>query len=280
MFSYLSSPDAADGVGVAFTDREGGASTGARGSLNLGRTDIDDLDAVRRNGAVVRRALGVPTLVALNQVHGTDVQVVDEAFLTSWGGRPWGDDSWIGSAAGVPALPVADAAVTRLADVALLIRVADCVPVVLCDASAGVLGAAHAGRVGFDTGVLDRTVRAMQALGAADITAWIGPHVCGRCYEVPQEMADEIGRRHPGAASTTSWGTPSLDLGEGRRLQLESIGVRVHRVDPCTLETPSLHSHRRDAGASGRGAGIIWRVSGRRGVQRGVQSGSLVPDVF
>ena len=113
MFSYLSSPDAADGVGVAFTDREGGASTGARGSLNLGRTDIDDLDAVRRNGAVVRRALGVPTLVALNQVHGTDVQVVDEAFLTSWGGRPWGDDSWIGSAAGVPALPVADAAVTR-----------------------------------------------------------------------------------------------------------------------------------------------------------------------
>lgn len=260
MFSHLALPGA-DGIGVAFTDRDGGVSTGATGPLNLGRTDLDDVECVARNADLVREAIGVRTLVALNQVHGRTVQVVDEDFLAGWGGRPWDESSWIGEAAGRPALPVADAAVTAMPDVALLVRVADCVPVLLADAHAGVVGGAHAGRVGFDLGVLEATVEAMRALGARDVTAWIGPHVCGDCYEVPQEMADEVGSRHPGAASTTAWGTPSLDLGRGCQDQLEALGVAVHRLDPCTLTTPTLHSHRRDGSASGRLAGIIWRVS-------------------
>lgn len=260
MFREISRP-APSGVGWCFTDRQGGASTGSLGSLNLGRSDVDDVEALRRNAAVVREALGVTTLVASAQVHGTAVQRVDEDFLASWGGRRWDDDSWIGEAAGRPALPVADALVTGLAGVALMVRVADCVPVLLADAPAGVVAAAHAGRVGFDHGVLPATVDAMAALGATRPVAWIGPHACGGCYEVPRAMAEEVDRRHPGTASTTPWGTPSLDLGEGCARQLAALGVAVERHDPCTIEDEGLHSHRRDGAGAGRGAGIVWRVS-------------------
>ncbi|MEL4357306.1 MULTISPECIES: polyphenol oxidase family protein [unclassified Luteococcus] len=256
MFSHLVRPDATQPVGVAFTDRAGGHSSGSLGPLNLGRLDADDPAAVERNGATVAARLGLDVLVALDQVHGADVLTVDRDFLAGWGPR-----HWLGEAAGLPALPRADAAVTDQSGIGLMVRVADCVPVLLADASAGVVGGAHAGRAGFDLGVLPATVEAMYRLGAREIRAWIGPHVCGECYEVPQEMADQTDARHPGVAARTSWGTASLDLGVGCVNQLTALGVRTERVDPCTLTTPGLHSHRRDGAGAGRQAGIIWRVS-------------------
>ncbi|MGO4956415.1 polyphenol oxidase family protein [Luteococcus sp. Sow4_B9] len=256
MFSYLERPGAS-GTGLAFTDRHGGHSAGTMGSLNLGRTDVDDLAALRRNGRAVLDELGIETMVTLNQVHGADVLLVDEDFLT----HRWGPEHWLGEPAGVPPLPVADAMVTTQAGVALAIRVADCVPVLLADRRRGVLGAAHAGRVGFDQGVLIATLDVMRSVGASEVEAWIGPHVCGQCYEVPQDMADEVESRHPGSRARTSWGTPSLDLGEGCQRQLEQAGVSVNRHDPCTLTSPDLHSHRRDGRGAGRQVGIIWRVS-------------------
>ncbi|MEL4504122.1 polyphenol oxidase family protein [Luteococcus sp. H138] len=256
MFSHLIRPSDASPVGVAFTDREGGFSVGSLASLNLGRTDVDDPALLERNGRAVSDELGLDTLVALHQVHGTEVLTVDRAFLAGWG-----PTHWLGETAGLPPLPVADAAVTALPGVALMIRVADCVPVLLADPDAGVVGGAHAGRVGFDQGVLAATVEAMRGLGATAITAWIGPHVCGDCYEVPSAMADDVESRNPGTAATTRWGSPSLDLGIGCERQLLRLGVRVERRDPCTLTTSSLHSHRRDGAGAGRQAGIIWRVS-------------------
>ncbi|MFT4296463.1 MAG: polyphenol oxidase family protein, partial [Micropruina sp.] len=118
---------------------------------------------------------------------------------------------------------------------------------------------AHAGRVGLAGGVLQATVASMRAAGAARIEAWIGPHICGRCYEVPAAMADQVEAVVPGSRSSTAAGTPGLDLGAGARGVLERLGVRVAEVGDCTLTTPALHSHRRDAAASGRQAGIIWR---------------------
>lgn len=253
MFSTLIDPGAS-GVGVAFTDRLGGVSEGCCARLNLGRTDVDDVDHVLANLDLVRAATGIDTVVALDQVHGTEVLRVDERVLSGWG-----PTSWVGDAVpGQPALPVADAAVTALPEVALLIRVADCVPVLLADPDAGVVGAAHAGRVGFLGGVLPAVVAAMRDLGAARIQAWIGPHICGECYEVPAAMAAEVARTHPEAVGTTTWGTPALDLGTGCQRQLAALGVRVSRHDPCTMTTPNLFSHRRDAQNSGRQAGIIW----------------------
>lgn len=253
MFSHRNDP-AADGVGIAFTDREDGHSSGPLGSLNLGRTDVDDLDALRANLAAVRRALGVAQVISVRQVHGTDVLDVDEHLLATWT-----VDSWLGaSVPGAPPALVADAMVTQLPGVALAIRVADCLPVLFADPAAGVVAAAHAGRVGLAAGVLSATLARMAELGAREITAWIGPHVCAACYEVPAAMRDELADVLPGAWATTAWGTPALDLGRAAVVQLEAAGCRVIREDPCTRETATLHSHRRDGAAAGRQAGIVW----------------------
>ena len=233
MYQFFRDPGA-DGVGVAFSD-----AVAADGSvLSLGGAHGA---AGRAPGiAVVEADLGVP-LVVVRQVHGADVAVVE-------------------AAAGPATLADrrADALLTARPGVGLAVRVADCLPVLLADATAGVIAAAHAGRVGLAGGVLQSTVAAMRTAGAGAITAWIGPHVCGRCYEVPEAMAAEVDAAVPGSRSTTDRGTPGLDLGAGARGVLERLGVAVLEVGTCTLQTPTLHSYRRDAAASGRQAGIIW----------------------
>ena len=124
------------------------------------------------------------------------------------------------------------------------------------------IGALHVGRPGLVAGVVPHGVAAMRELGAdpARIHAWIGPHVCGRCYEVPASMRDDVEASVPGTATETSWGTPAVDLGAGVRSQLATAGVGVDAVeslDRCTREDPDLFSYRRDGAASGRLAGLV-----------------------
>ncbi|GAB3999093.1 hypothetical protein GCM10028771_33490 [Nocardioides marmoraquaticus] len=152
-----------------------------------------------------------------------------------------------------------DGIVTDRPDVVLLVRVADCVPVLLADPDAGVIGAAHAGRPGMAAGVVPATVSRMRELGAHRVQAWLGPSVCGRCYEVPAALRSEVAAVEPASASTTSWGTPALDVGAGVRAQLERDGVEVHDRARCTRESPDLYSHRRDGDRAGRLAGVIRR---------------------
>src|SRR3546814_11822711 len=83
------------------------------------------------------------------------------------------------------------------------------------------------------------TLEQMAARGATDIEAWIGPHVCGRCDEVPEAMRDEVSRSVPQSYSTTSWGTPALAIGAGVAAHLERPGsteeqrVGNQRSRPC-----------------------------------------------
>ena len=176
-------------------------------------------------------------LADLHQVHGAEVDVADEG--------PAG------------ARPDADGIVTSRTGVVLMVRAADCVPVLLADADAAVIGAAHCGRPGLAAGVVPATVARMRDLGAQSITAWIGPHVCGGCYEVPEQMQAAVGAVVPASVATTSWGTPSLDLGAGVRSQLAGEGVSVHDVSRCTRESADLYSYRRDGDRAGRLAGLI-----------------------
>lgn len=212
-------------VEVAFTDS----------SLDL---HADGADFAASLASVVE-ATGVP-FAHLTQVHGADVVQVEEPPGP-------GDEA-----------PIADALVTTRRGIGLMVRVADCVPVLLADPVAGVVGAVHAGRLGVTLDVAGRTVAEMRALGAHDLRAWIGPHVCGRCYEVPEEMRGEVAAVVPEARSETSWGTPALDLGAGVEAQLAAVGVRAHHVGGCTLEDERLHSYRRDGGEAGRFAGLVW----------------------
>ena len=226
-------------VELAFTDRHGGVSGAPYDSLNLAWAGGDDPDALAEN----RRRLAddfAPgdVLAYLRQVHGNDVVVVDETAAADW--PP----------------PRADALVTSQRGVTLMVRAADCVPVLLADDAGAVVGAAHSGRQGLVAGVVPATVAAMRALGAGHLTAWVGPAVCGRCYEVPEEMRDGVVAVEPASRATTSWGTPSLDVGAGVRAQLER-DVEVVDLSTCTRESPDLFSYRRDGRESGRQAGVI-----------------------
>lgn len=227
-------------VEIAFTDRHGGTSGGPYASLNLGEHVGDDLAAVRVN---LRRAVaalagdGVP-VASMRQVHGADVALVRSAPEVE---------------------PVADALVTDVPGLVLVARVADCVPVVLADEARGLVGVAHAGRPGLVAGVVPAAVAALRGLGAIDLVAWVGPHVCGACYEVPAQMRDEVEAAVPGSASLTSWGTPSVDLGAAVAGQLADAGVaEVVSTGRCTREDEDLYSYRRQGRRSGRFAGLVW----------------------
>jgi polyphenol oxidase len=200
---------------------------------------------VAANRARLAAAIGLAPdrVVWMNQVHGDRVEVVDEPHSAAVGGR-------VGT----------DALVTSASRLALAVVTADCVPVLMGDARAGVVGAVHAGRVGAQRGVVARAVEAMLKLGAhaGDISVLLGPAVSGLNYEVPAAMADEVEAALPGSRTTTSAGTPGLDLRAGIACQLRDLGVTSIDVDPrCTVADPTLFSHRRGA-PTGRLASLVW----------------------
>jgi YfiH family protein len=226
-------------VDLAFTDRYGGASAAPFDELDLALEGEDDPEVCAANLHLVATDFAPGAAVAdMRQVHGSTVALVD--------GRE-------------ESRPEADALVTTEPGHVLVVRVADCVPVLLADPETGVIAAAHAGRPGLAAGVVPAAVRRMRELGAREITAWLGPRVCGSCYEVPAALQAEVGAIVPQAVATTSWGTPSLDIGAGVRAQLEAIGVAVVDVDTCTRESPDLYSYRRDGARAGRFAGLVVR---------------------
>jgi hypothetical protein len=235
-----------DGVRFAFTDRFGGASQPPYGELNLGSAPGDEADAIAANFKLLATEFGVGAerVIRVSQVHGNDVHVVgagDELPL-----RPQ---------------PRADALVTTRTDVALCVRAADCLPVLLADQVNGVIGAAHSGRKGLYAGVVPAAVEAMRALGAQRITAVLGPYACGNCYEVPAEMRAEVAERVPASYAETSWGTPSIDVAAGVRAQLAGLDCVVVDATACTIESQNLYSYRREGALSGRMAGLVRLVS-------------------
>lgn len=239
MFGY---DEVIDGVRFAFTDRFGGVSRPPYAELNLGGASGDDEAAIAENFRRVASAFEVQAdaLVRVNQVHGRDVHVV-------------------GADAALPLRPVprADALVTTRPDVALCVRAADCLPVLLADPVRGIAGAAHSGRPGLFAGVVPATVRAMRRLGAESIVAVLGPYACGDCYEVPAGMRAEVASRAPAAYAATRWGTPSLDIAAGVIEQLAELDCRVVDVSRCTIESEDLYSYRREGPVSGRLAGVV-----------------------
>ncbi|KQY64813.1 hypothetical protein ASD66_09435 [Nocardioides sp. Root151] len=226
-------------IDLAFTDRTLDLSLPAAGDDGV-VGEVDEAAATARLATLAGEfAPGEHGLriVGLRQVHGAEVAVLD----ASYDGREL----------------VADAIVTTQPGVALLVRAADCVPVLLADERHTVVGAVHSGRPGLVAGVVPAAVRAMRDLGAGPIAAWIGPHVCGSCYEVPGTMRADVAAVVPESWAETSWGTPALDIGAGVRAQLVSEGVTIVDASRCTREEADLWSYRRDGAAAGRLGGLI-----------------------
>lgn len=222
---------------MAFTDA---------GAGNLALHVGDDPAEVRRRRDRLESASGIKPrhFQYMNQVHGSDVLILET-----------------GSAAHDAAGPTADGLVSR--GMPLAVMVADCVPVVMvAEPAAGtgslpILAAVHAGRPGVAAGIVPAAIQKMRDAGAVDIRAWVGPSICGSCYEVPGSMRDSVTAVVPATWSQTSWGTPGLDLPAGVRSQLEAEGVAIEYAGPCTLENASLYSYRRNR-ETGRFAGLVW----------------------
>jgi YfiH family protein len=231
-------------VDLAFTDRYGGAGAAPSDELDLALEGEGDPAVRAANLHLVATDFAPGAVVDdMRQVHGRTVVVVD------------------GAGSADADRPEADALVTTLPDHLLVVRVADCVPVLLADADTGMIGAVHAGRPGLAAGVVPAAVERMRQLGAGAVTAWLGPRVCGACYEVPAALQAEVGGIVPEAVATTSWGTPALDIGAGVHAQLAALDVETVDVGTCTRESSDLYSYRRDGTRAGRFAGLVVRRS-------------------
>ena len=214
-----------------FTDRRSGHSRAPYESFNLALHVGDDSLVVAQNREKLA-SLSAP-LQFMNQVHGDAVVVIDDLVNE----------------------PTADALITQNPHIALAVMVADCIPLLLVSDS--VIAAVHVGRRGLVNGIAVKTVNKMRELGASHIRAELGPSICGKCYEVPQDLADEVALLHPVAMSMTIFSSPALDLPRALVAALEAVGVSSQVSPVCTLENPNYFSYRRH-NITGRTAGVIW----------------------
>jgi hypothetical protein len=237
---------AISGIRHAFFTRQGGVSDGVYASLNGGAGSRDRPEKVRENRARMATALGVTPerLLTAYQVHSPDAVVIQQ---------PWRAEE----------RPRADAVVTRRPGIAIAVTTADCGPVLLADATAGVIGAAHAGWRGALTGVLEAAIAAMERCGArrGRIRAALGPMIRQPNYEVGPELlarfnAEDAANARFFAASSRS-GHALFDLPGFIAARLAAAGVdRVEDLGLCTYADParffsyrrSTHLHESDYG--------------------------------
>lgn len=223
------------------TNRRGGFSLPPYDSFNLGDHVGDDPSAVERNRQRLADSLGIDRarFVYMEQLHTNTVTVVNEPHPEP--------------------VSATDAIVTTTPGLALVVLVADCVPVLLSDDHAGVAAAVHAGRTGARNGIVRKAVEKMIELGAKpeNIHALLGAAASGRNYEVPESMADDVDKHLPGAKTRTKQGTTGVDVRAGLMRQLYGLGVRHVNVEPsCTIDSEQYFSYRRE-GKTGRQAGIV-----------------------
>lgn len=155
------------GAAHGFLGRRGGVSTGELAGLNVSYSEDDPALTAENRRRAVDAVMAGGTLQTCYQIHSADVVTVTEA---------WADAD----------RPKADALVTDRPGIVLGVLTADCAPVLFVDATAGIVGAAHAGWKGAFTGVCEATLEAMEALGATrdNIAAVVGPCISQKSYEV------------------------------------------------------------------------------------------------
>lgn len=232
------------GVAIRLTTRAGGVSQGGYASANLATHVGDCPQAVAENRRRLATSLGSDPLW-LNQVHG----------VTIWDGdreTPFEPD----------APPTADGAVTATPQRWLALLTADCLPVVLAATDCRRVAVAHAGWRGLAAGVLEAAAAAV----GAPFAAWIGPAICGRCYEVDQPVIAALARRNPLPMGTIRQSSrPNhflVDLPAVAAARLFQCGaVAVVQSGWCTREAPETwYSHRHEGPNTGRFATLaaLW----------------------
>lgn len=230
--------------------RKGGISQAPWDALNLGGNIGDAPEAVRHNHELMYATLKVNSAQACTvwQVHGVDTVVANGPVR----GRRW--------------LAQADALVTTRSDMPLVMRYADCTPILFCDPVQGVIGMAHAGWRGTVLGMAANTVKTMIDIfgcKAANIQAGIGPAIGPRRYQVGEEVVAAV-QTYYGTAADLIWrdpadGTAYLNLWAANQLDLERSGVeQIEVAEICTAENTDLFfSHRAEQGRTGRFGAVM-----------------------
>lgn len=231
-----------------FSPRAGGVSQGPYASLNLGWSVGDDPEAVLENRRRLASAFGfeLDRVARMDQVHGTQVRVAGHDHAGNDGDAIVSDDpGWL-----------------------LVVSAADCLPLLLLDRRRGAVGLAHAGWRGTVGGVVTALIDAMHrhyGSDPADLSAWLGPSIRGRNYQVGPEVVEAAFAA--GAPDEAVWVDPDvagrwrLDVATLVRAQLLGAGLDAAAVEvspTCTFETPDrCFSHRRDHGSTGRHWAVI-----------------------
>lgn len=244
----------AGGVGegeVAEVGGPGGSSRAPYLSANMASHVGDDPQAVIANRRRVAALLGVPAdqMTFMHPDHGRGVAVIGAAGLAPTGVAPGAE------------IRSVDALVTSTPGVGLAALAADCVPVLMAATDPAVVAAVHCGWRGLAVDVVGAALAAMATLGASPrgIRAWLGPAICGSCYPVPRERAQQVAEVAPEALGTAPDGQPTLDLRAGLVARLAAAAVASELVGGCTSCSEPFFSHRRD-GLTGRQLGAITLV--------------------
>jgi polyphenol oxidase len=222
-------------------DAQSGASQAPYACFNLGNHVGDDPAAVAENRRRLKLTAGLPGEPAwLSQVHGIRVADLDSPA----------------------ALRSADAVIARGPGKVCAILTADCLPIVFTTGSGDTVAAAHAGWRGLASGVIEATVRAMDA-SPGSLMTWLGPAIGPKNFEVGAEVRDALleGDSKAGEAfEPNARGRFMADLGMLARRRLQGLGVsRIYGGGECTFaQADRYYSHRRD-GITGRQATLIWR---------------------
>ena len=190
----------------------------------FGTFDLQNGDTAK---ASLKNLLSISNVYYMKQVHGDHIEITD---------------------GNLPDLMVADGLVTTKKNIALAVQVADCLPLLLQSEVA--VAAVHVGRKGLVNQVAVKAVSILKQLGAIKISGVVGPHICKDCYEVDQQMFEEITKQHPATKSNGRM----LNLYAGLAAQIPE--VLLTNLNICTLENPEYFSFRR-GGESGRQVGVI-----------------------
>ncbi|MEQ8671715.1 MAG: peptidoglycan editing factor PgeF [Aggregatilineales bacterium] len=230
--------------------RLGGVSQSPWDTLNVGGTMGDNLEAVRQNHQLMYDAVGANQERACTTwlVHSVDVVVVDSPVI----GRKW--------------QAIADGMITNQPDTPLVMRYADCTPLLFFDRAKQVIGISHAGWRGTVGGIASRTIHALEhhyGCIASDIEVGIGPCIGARRYQVGDEVVDAVvtyfGDTDGLICRDERDGTAYFDLVAANKRDLERVGVeKIATSGICTAEnTQEFFSHRAEKGRTGRFGVVI-----------------------
>ncbi|MDD5211979.1 MAG: peptidoglycan editing factor PgeF [Sulfuricurvum sp.] len=234
-------------VAAHFTTRDGGISQSPYGTLNLAFHVGDRKEDVVENHRLLGKELNYNPhkLIHMRQIHSDIVTVVDSTM-------------------NFESPPQCDALITNCADVPLMVMSADCTPILIYDPINHAIGAVHAGRAGALNSILPKTLHAMKKhfeTSLENVQIVLGPAIHGCCYEINEDIANEVKEKGYENALLYQKKKVYLDVNTILYLQLCAIGIPsrcIVRESPCTsCRREDYFSYRADHQHTGRIAGVI-----------------------